>query len=129
MNSTSYTPTSMLSLVILIVICATALWLLKRNRRFQSPQSTPMVLRGQMAVGPRERVVLIEVAGQLVMVGVAPGAVRSIAQFPVPVVGDPSDPAQALIDADIEATQGNDFRRLLDQFKARRHPDQNASKP
>lgn len=83
-----------------------------------------------MAVGPRERVVLIEVSGQLIMVGVAPGQVRGLAQFPLPVEGTPASEGSVVMPSsdDDDVAAGNDFKRLLNQFQSRRKsgPDQSA---
>jgi len=48
---------------------------------------------GERAVGTRERVVLVEVAGQWLVLGVAPGQVRTLANLPRPDNLPPEAPA------------------------------------
>jgi flagellar protein FliO/FliZ len=59
--------------------------------------SAGLEMLGQLPVGPRERAVLIRVGGHQLLLGVAPGQVRTLHVFedllPVPVVS--SDPAAA----------------------------------
>ena len=68
-------------LVVLAVLFA-SLWLLKR---LTSPQGrTPGLMRviSSLAVGPRERVVLMEVGDQWLLVGVGPGHISKIGELP-----------------------------------------------
>lgn len=64
-------------LVVVIGLLLGLMWLLKR---ISGPRSAAAGLRvlGAAPVGPRERVVLVEVAGKILVLGVAPGNVRTL---------------------------------------------------
>ncbi|MBK6631487.1 MAG: flagellar biosynthetic protein FliO [Betaproteobacteria bacterium] len=64
------------------------------------------------SVGPRERVVLVEVEDTWLVVGVAPGQVNALHQMPKGKLAA-APPAQA----------GNDFRAKLKQILERKHAD------
>jgi flagellar protein FliO/FliZ len=72
-----------LSLLLVLAAVFLTAWLLRRTRGLQRARSgTGIAVVGEVAVGPRERVVLIEVAGRQVLVGVAPGSVRALECWP-----------------------------------------------
>jgi flagellar protein FliO/FliZ len=77
-------------LLVLAAIVATA-WLLKRFGPTQLSGDALKVLGG-VAVGPRERLVLVEVGTTWLVVGVAPGQVRAVHTMPRPEQG-PEPPA------------------------------------
>ncbi|THF65973.1 flagellar biosynthetic protein FliO [Pseudothauera nasutitermitis] len=62
--------------VVLVILFAT-LWALKRLTVARGTAGHLKVL-GATAVGPRERVVLVELAGKVLVLGVAPGNVRTL---------------------------------------------------
>jgi flagellar protein FliO/FliZ len=68
------------ALVAVIALLFACLWLMKR---LSSPKRNAGLVRiiAAAAVGPRERVVLIEVGGKALLVGVAPGNVRTLHVF------------------------------------------------
>lgn len=70
---------SLLLILTLIVVCA---WLIKRSQRALQSSSSLLKLRGQLMVGPRERIVLLEVGDQWIVAGVGGGQVRSLAVLP-----------------------------------------------
>jgi len=80
-------------LAVLACVAATA-WLLQTSRRSRTGPSEPIHLAGSLCIGSRERVVLIEVAGQRLLLGVAPGHVSTLAQLPARPLGseEPSEP-------------------------------------
>lgn len=68
-------------------------WMLKRVQRLRgSSAAAPMRIEAGLQVGARERVVLLQVGGQHVLVGVAPGQVRTLHVF----AQEPGKPAPAL---------------------------------
>jgi flagellar protein FliO/FliZ len=69
-----------LMLVLLLVMGAA--WALRRIGRVPGMSNQAIKLLGAASVGSRERVVLLEVAGTWIVVGVAPGQVRGIATLP-----------------------------------------------
>lgn len=70
---------SLLLVLALILICA---WLIKRSQRAIQGSSPLMKVRAQLMVGPRERIVLLEVGDQWIVAGVGGGQVRPLAVLP-----------------------------------------------
>jgi flagellar protein FliO/FliZ len=71
------------SLLLVLAAVFAAGWLLRRARGLQRTRTTEgLAVVAEIAVGPRERVVLVEVAGERVLVGVAPGNVRALRHWP-----------------------------------------------
>ena len=64
-------------LVILLLIGGTA-WLLRRFTHLQSTAQGNMKILGGLSLGPRERVVLLQVGDKQLLVGVAPGRVQTL---------------------------------------------------
>jgi flagellar protein FliO/FliZ len=91
----------LLGLAVVVGLLLATLWLLKR---VSAPRSSAAALRvlGGAAVGPRERVVLVEVAGKVLVLGVAPGRVSALHTLdaadlpaPPPAGGEPGHEFQA----------------------------------
>ncbi len=73
-----------LILPLLVVIAAgvAALWLVKR-RYAGAGGNDALRIRGVLAVGPRERIVLVETEKQMLVVGVCPASMNTLAQWPL----------------------------------------------
>lgn len=84
----------LLSLAIVLGLLAFGAWGLKRFSSGYSQQHAVAKIVGGVSVGNRERVVVVEVANQWIVVGVAPGQVRGIATLPIKA-GFVADTAQA----------------------------------
>jgi len=87
------------------------LWLLRRLSGGRLTGSAPIRTVGGIAVGSRERVVLLEIGEHWLVVGVAPGSVTGIATLPrgeITPAGTDTKPAAA------------DFGALLAKLKAGR---------
>ncbi len=67
-----------------LALIALLAWLAKRLGVARPGSTGPLKVVGERAVGTRERVVLVEVAGQWLVLGVAPGQVRALANLPKP---------------------------------------------
>ena len=106
--SASFLQTAMALGVVLALIAACA-WLARRVQRPLAGGSNALRLRGQIMVGPRERVVLIEVADQWVVAGVASGSVRPLAVLP--------RQADDAADAAAAAAAGPGFGALLARLR------------
>jgi flagellar protein FliO/FliZ len=79
-----------LSLLLVLGAVFAAAWLLRRVRGMQRTRTAEgLTVVAEVAVGPRERVVLVEVAGERVLVGVAPGSVRALRNWPAAGGGAP----------------------------------------
>ncbi|MBZ0105114.1 MAG: flagellar biosynthetic protein FliO [Sulfuricella denitrificans] len=72
----------LLGLVIVLGTVAAAAWLLKRLAPGQVSAGGAIRLIGGIAVGPKERVVVVEVGETWLVVGVAPGQVTALHNMP-----------------------------------------------
>lgn len=71
-----------LSLIIVLIVVFAAAWLLKRFRKINFSGSTQKLeVVAQVALGAKERAVLIRVNNVQVLVGVAPGQVNALHTF------------------------------------------------
>ncbi len=76
-----------LGIVFLMLLVAGAWWLIRRAGGMQWPvQRSAMKVVATLPVGQRERVVLIEVGGEQMLLGVAPGRVNLLHRFDEPVI-------------------------------------------
>ncbi len=83
-NGVSTVLPGLLFLVALVVVAA---WLVKRSGGVQPWRSSnSLKVVAALSVGPRERVVLIELAGQQWLLGVAQGSVNTLHHFEQPIV-------------------------------------------
>jgi flagellar protein FliO/FliZ len=72
-----------LSLLLVLAAVFVTAWLVRRARGLQRTRpGAGLAVLGEVAVGPRERVVLVDVAGRQVLIGVAPGSVRALKCWP-----------------------------------------------
>lgn len=72
----------LLGLVIVLSTVAASAWLLKRFAPGQVSAGGSIRLIGGIAVGPKERVVVVEVGETWLVVGVAPGQVTALHNMP-----------------------------------------------
>ena len=68
-------------LLIILLLLGIAAWGAKRMWGLQTKGSANLRLLGGLAVGQRERVVLVQVEGERLLLGVAPGRVEKIHQL------------------------------------------------
>jgi flagellar protein FliO/FliZ len=69
-------------LIIVLMLLLGALWLLKRISEPRGPVGGLMRVVAGVAVGPRERVVILELGNSWLVLGVAPGQVTTLAEIP-----------------------------------------------
>ncbi|WP_420477213.1 flagellar biosynthetic protein FliO [Noviherbaspirillum sp. ST9] len=69
-------------LVVVLALMAGAAWMLKRMGMTSAGGNSVAKVIGGVSVGNRERVVVVEVGEQWIVVGVAPGRVNSLATMP-----------------------------------------------
>jgi flagellar protein FliO/FliZ len=74
----------MVALLIVLGAVVVAGRMARRMRGFGGGSTAGLVLLGQLPVGPRERAVLIRVGRQQLLLGVAPGQVRTLHVFEEP---------------------------------------------
>lgn len=80
-----------LGLVFLVALVVAGWWLVQRAGGLQIKSGNGLRVVTALSVGPRERVVLIEIAGEQMLLGVAPGRVNLLHRFEQPVVAASSD--------------------------------------
>ena len=67
-----------LGLLLVLALIAAVAWVLKRSGRFQTTAGGGLRILGGLSMGPRERVVLLQVGDTQLLVGVAPGRVQTL---------------------------------------------------
>jgi len=72
-----------LGLAVVLAVMALVTWVLKRMMPGVGGQHSVVRIVGGVSVGSRERVVVLEVAGCWLVVGVAPGQVNAIANLEI----------------------------------------------
>ncbi|WP_096663623.1 flagellar biosynthetic protein FliO [Polaromonas sp. AET17H-212] len=71
-----------LGLIVVLGLMAAAAWALKRFGVAKPAGGTTVKIVGGVSVGNRERILVVEVAGQWIVVGVAAGRVSALATMP-----------------------------------------------
>ena len=89
-----------LGLVAVIAVIYGCAWIIRRMNGMTGMNNNAIKVVSVMAIGTRERIALIEVGGQQILLGVTPSAIRTLHVFDEPVV-----------DAD-NASSGEFARRL-----------------
>jgi len=103
----------LIGLVITLALLFGALLVLKRLQGSRASHPGAMRIISTTAVGPRERVVLIAVGKQALVVGVAPGRVNALHTLPLEDLPETPPPSRPSI-------PGNDFACRLKQILERR---------
>ncbi|HEA53062.1 hypothetical protein LCGC14_0693990 [marine sediment metagenome] len=78
----------LLAVIAVIYGCA---WIIRRMNGMTGMNNNAIKVVSVMAIGARERIALIEVGGQQILLGVTPSAIRTLQVFEEPVV-DASNP-------------------------------------
>jgi flagellar protein FliO/FliZ len=81
-----------LALLLVLALVLGAAWLMRRATTVKGGTTRRIQVLAQVSLGARERAVLINVAGQEVLLGVAPGSVRTLLVTPAGVASDPVGP-------------------------------------
>lgn len=104
----------LLGLAIVLAMVVAGAWLMKRFSAQRSGSAGAIRIIAGTAVGPRERVVLLEVADTWLVIGVAPGRVNALHTLPRAALPDTAAarPADA-------STFIAGLRRILEQRNAR----------
>lgn len=93
------------ALGLVLAVLFAVLWLLRRISGGRLGRTAPFRTVGGIAVGSRERVVLLEIGEHWLVVGVAPGSVTGIATLPRGELAGPHD-------------EGSDGRKVAPDFGA-----------
>lgn len=76
-------------LVVVLVLLACCAWLLRRVSSSRTLGGAPIKIIGGVSVGTRERVIVVEVADQWLVVGVAPGRINALSTMPKQIADAP----------------------------------------
>lgn len=80
-----------IGLLAVIAIIYGCVWIIRRMNGMTGMNNQAIKVVSVMALGARERIALIEVGGQQILVGITPSAIRTLHVFDEPVV-DASNP-------------------------------------
>jgi flagellar protein FliO/FliZ len=80
---------SLLALGLVVALIFALAWFARRVTNVPGAASGTLRLLGGLSVGARERVVLIEIGGQQLLLGVAPGRVQTLHVLDQPVASSP----------------------------------------
>ena len=97
-------------LILVLALLFASLWLLKRLASPRGEAAGLLRVVAGTAVGPRERVVVLEVGDTWLVLGVAPGRVTALSEMPKNSLPPPS-----------QVVGSNDFAGRLRQMLDRRH--------
>lgn len=78
-------------LVAVIAVIYGCAWIIRRMNGMTGMNNNAIKVVSVMAIGARERIALIEVGGQQILLGITPSAIRTLQVFEEPVV-DASNP-------------------------------------
>jgi len=82
-----------------------------------------ITVQGSLAVGPRERVVWIEVAGHQLVLGVTSGQIEPLLHLPPEAMVERAEPADALMDESLPAARSKGgFDQALADVNIRSEP-------
>jgi flagellar protein FliO/FliZ len=95
----------LVGLVLVVALIPAAAWLLRRAGLAQPASTTGLRVVAQLPLGPRDRIVIIEVADRRWMLGVSPSGIRRLGTLPAGGDTDVAPPAPERGFSDI-------FRRL-----------------
>ena len=98
------------SLVLVLGAVFGAAWLVRKLRTFGKFGAGAIEVIADVAVGTKERAVLVQVGKQQILLGVAPGRVNTLHVLAEPVDVHPKPPHAAGIDGD---AQKPDFKAIL----------------
>jgi len=101
-----------MALALVLALIYGAAWLLRRVKTFNGISKNSMNVMEAISVGPKERVVLVRVKDQQVLLGVSPGRVNMLLDLgKVEIVSDSSSSTEAA--SQRNSTQLPTFKQLL----------------
>lgn len=103
-----------LGLLLVLAMIVGIAWLLRRYGRLQSAASGSLKILGGLSIGPRERVVLLQVGDTQLLVGVAPGRVQMLHVLDEPLITPEISPSSGISGG----ISGNDVRSFAERLSA-----------
>jgi flagellar protein FliO/FliZ len=99
-----------LSLLLVLAVVFGAAWVVRRLRGFGKFGGGAVQIVTEIAVGTKERVVLVQVGNQQLLLGVAPGRVNTLHVLSEPVIAPPTAVSPAV---DGATPANTDFKAIL----------------
>jgi flagellar protein FliO/FliZ len=75
---------SMFMVVLLLIAMVAGAWYLKRGGRLKGAPASELKVVSAVAVGARERIAIVEVAGKRLVVGITPQQISLLSETPAP---------------------------------------------
>jgi len=97
--------TVVLGLLGIVTFLFALAWLVRRMNPSALMGGQSMKVLSGLSVGPREKIILVDVGGQQILLGVAPGRVSYLKEFP-----------ESLTTSGSDNNQGRDFSKKLKHF-------------
>lgn len=77
-----------LPLIAVLAFCGLLAWLAQRLKLSKQGLSPLLKVRASLALGPRERIAIVEVAGQWLVLGITPGKISTLHTMPALTVSE-----------------------------------------
>jgi flagellar biosynthetic protein FliO len=113
--------TTVFSLILVLGLLVGLAWLLKRFGPKTITGGAHVKLVGALSVGARERILVVEVGGQWIVVGASPGRMNSLATLPRPDDADGYDAAAGTATGAPGALPGANFAEWFKQTIEKRN--------
>jgi len=75
----------LLGLIVVLLVIFGSAWMIKRLGRWQGALTDEMKVLGGLPLGARERIVLVQVGKQQLLIGMAPGTIRTLHVLEEPI--------------------------------------------
>ena len=80
-----------IGLIVILVIIGVSAWMLRRFGRFTSYENDALKIHSTLSMGPRDKLVLVQVGKQQILVGVSPGRMQTLCELEEPIEFQDSD--------------------------------------
>ncbi|MEO6699192.1 MAG: flagellar biosynthetic protein FliO [Paraperlucidibaca sp.] len=89
-----------LGLLLVVALLLAAAWMIRRFQRVQAPREGALQVTAQLSLGLKERVILVRVGNENVLLGCTPGSIRSLHSWrgDLPTGAEPAEPTQSAPD-------------------------------
>jgi flagellar protein FliO/FliZ len=109
---------TILALSFVLALLAALAWAMKRYGPGSSVTNATLRMVGSLSLGGRERILIIEVADQWIVVGAAPGRVNALALMPRQSNTDAGTDSGTTL---VQGASGANFAQWLKQTMDKRH--------
>lgn len=107
--SMEYVIQIILSFIVVVGLIFLIAWLIKRSGKFGYGSKQNIKILSTVSLGMREKILLIDINGETIVVGIAPGQIRTLY-----VLNNKLDHNE---EEGTESIGTNNFRQLIDTFK------------